>query len=166
MDISAIISSLTYAQTLAGLLINERDSQKAAAIKIELTEKILGAQTQLAQVFASVIEKDTLIQTLTERNRNLEAAQREKERYRLDVVGSTGVLAYRLRPVSELVERADEPPHLVCQACFDSIPLVKSVLQPNGRMLHCRVNPAHNIRTSDEPPIRAIRSHNPFSGDF
>ena len=136
MDISALIAGLTYAHTLAGALVHERDSQKAAAIKIELTEKITAAQVQLSQVLAAVIDKDATIHRLAERNRDLEAAQREKERYRLARVGSIGeAFAYQLRPVAELSERSDEPAHFVCQPCFDSGR--KAVLQMQGAYATC-----------------------------
>lgn len=151
--ISVILQNLGIAQTMAGALLNERDRQKAAAIQVDLTEKILGAQAQLAQVMASIVEKDATIHRLSERNRDLEAAQREKERYGLHKVGSTGVLAYALRPSTELLERKDEPPHFVCQTCFDGG--IKAVLQPHqgGRMLVCLVNQIHSIRIEPEPPI-------------
>lgn len=163
--VSAILQNLAVAQTMAGLLINERDAQKAAAIKVELTEKILGAQAQLAQVLATVIDKDATIHRLTERNRDLEAAQREKERYGLQKVGSTGVLAYALRPSAELLERKDEPPHFVCQICFDSGK--KSVLQPNidRRWLSCGLDEAHHLRLEPDPPMRRMLSGG-LRGDF
>lgn len=136
MDLPTIITSLATAHTLVGALLNERDSQKAAAIKIELTEKITAAQIQLSQVLAAIIEKDALVHRLTERNRELEAAQREKERYRLTRVGSLGeAFAYQLRPVAELRERNDEPSHFVCQPCFDAGK--KAVLTMQGAYARC-----------------------------
>lgn len=154
MDIASLIAGLTYAKTLAGLLVDERDRQKAAAIQVELTEKIIGAQVQLSEVLATIVDKDATIHRLTERNRDLEAAQREKERYGLQKVGSTGVLAYALRPSTELLERKDEPPHFICQICFDGGK--KSVLQPSGgqRLLLCGLDKAHNLRIEPAPPIR------------
>lgn len=136
MDLSALIAGLSYAHTLAGALVNERDSQKAASIKIELTEKITAAQVQLSQVLAAVIEKDAAIHRLTERNRDLEAAQREKERYRLARVGTIGeAFAYQLRPAAELSERSDEPTHFICQPCFDAGK--KAVLNMQGAYATC-----------------------------
>lgn len=129
MDIALMLSAISTAKDLAPLLVNERDSQKAAAIKIELTEKLTNAQIQLSQVLAAVIAKDSLIHQLTEKNRELEATQREKDRYRLARVADEGiVLAYELRPAAELTERADEPFHLACQPCFD-IRKNRSILQ-------------------------------------
>jgi len=157
MDISALIAGLTYAHTLAGALVNERDSQKAAAIKIELTEKITAAQVQLSQVLAAVIDKDATIHRLAERNRDLEAAQREKERYRLARIGVGEAFAYQLRPAAELTERNDEPTHFVCQPCFDSGR--KAVLQLQGAYASCPVCEVKIARERGaEPPIAYPRA--------
>ena len=120
-DISMLLSSLDAAKTLAGALLDERDRQKAATIKIDLTEKILHAQTQLSEVLGAVISKDAAISTLSQRVRELEAAQGEKARYQLAKLGVVGdFFAYGLRPAAELSERADEPHHFLCQPCFDA----------------------------------------------
>jgi DNA-directed RNA polymerase subunit RPC12/RpoP len=153
MDISALIAGLAYSHTLVGALMNERDSQKAAAIKIELTEKITAAQIQLSQVLAAVIDKDATIHRLSERNRDLEAAQREKERYRLARIGAVGeAFAYQLRPAAELSERSDEPTHFICQPCFDSGR--KAVLQMQGPYAACPVCESKiALSKGAEPPI-------------
>lgn len=131
-ELASTVTLLGGVKDLAGALINERDSQKAAALKIDLTEKVINAQAQLLQVHSAVIEKDGLVQTLTERIRKLEADKAERDRYKLAVLGTEGqFLAYRLREPAELAERADEPPHFLCQTCFD-IESKKSVLIHNG----------------------------------
>lgn len=95
-EASAALSSLTAIKQLAGLLVDERDRQKAAAIQIDLTNQC-------------------------EQLRVLEAKQSEQDRYRLAEVGTVGkFFAYALRPPSELAERADEVPHFLCQPCFSS----------------------------------------------
>lgn len=120
MDINAMLSLLSSAKELGGLLVAERDAQKAAAIKAELTEKILEAQAQFAQVLGAVIEKDAALARLAQRVRELEAAQSEKDRYELAVLEPSGnTFAYRLRPAAELSERQSEPTHFLCQPCFD-----------------------------------------------
>lgn len=120
MDISLLLSSLNASKNLVGLLVDERDRQKAAAIQIDLTNKIIEAQAQISEVLAAVIEKDGRIQALAERNRELEAQHREKARYRLAKLGTAGqFFAYQLRPVAELPERSDEPEHFVCQPCLE-----------------------------------------------
>lgn len=137
MDVSALVSSVTGAAQLARLLVDERDRQKAAAIQIDLTDKITQAQIQLTQVLGAVIEKDGLIQTLAERVRELEAQQSEKARYQLCKVGAVGdFYAYGLRPSAELVERSDEPAHFLCQPCLD-IRQHKSILRIQGRACIC-----------------------------
>lgn len=128
MDASSLISSVGSAAELARLLINERDRHKAAAIQTDLLAKLVEAQLQLSQVLGTIIEKDGRIQVLAERVRELEAEQGEKARYQLAKIGTFGdIFAYRLRASAELSERADEPPHFLCQPCFDLGK--KSVLQ-------------------------------------
>lgn len=126
---------------LARLAVDERDRQKAAAIKADLTDKIIQVQSQLGQVMASIIEKDTAIHVLTERVRYLEADQCEKLRYQLCKLGVSGdAFAYQLRPAPELSERQGEPAHFICQPCFD-IRKQKAVLQPVRRP-HSLICPA------------------------
>lgn len=137
MDVSTLVASISGAAELAKLLVNERDRQKAAAIESQLTDKITQAQIQLSQVLGAVIEKDGLIQVLTERVRELETEQSEKSRYRLAKLGAIGdFFAYELRPAAELVERSDEPAHFICQPCFD-IRKQKSVLRIQGTNCTC-----------------------------
>ena len=129
MDASALITSFGAVFELARLGIDERDRQKAAAIKADLTDKIIHAQSQLSQVMAAIIEKDLALHALTERVRELEAEQSEKLRYQLREVGVGGhAFAYQLRPAAELTERQDEPVHFLCQACLD-VRKQKAVLQ-------------------------------------
>lgn len=120
-EISSITTALVAAKDLGSALLNERDRQKAATIQIDLTDKIVQAQMQLAQVLGTIIEKDGRIQTLAERVRELEAQNTEKGRYRLAKLGVVGdCFAYQLRPATELDERVDEPTHFLCQPCFDA----------------------------------------------
>ena len=51
----------------------------------------------------------------------------EKERYELQPVGDTGVLAYTLKDSVE----PPEPPHQLCANCFND--RAKSILQPEQR---------------------------------
>lgn len=129
MDVSSLVASIAGAAQLTKLLVDERDRQKTAAIQIDLSNKIAEAQIQLTQVLSSIIEKDGLIQTLSERVRELEADQNERSRYQLRKLGTIGdFFAYQLRPAAELSERSDEPPHFLCQPCLD-IRKHKSVLR-------------------------------------
>lgn len=151
MDIPLLISSLSAAKTLGGALLDERDRQKAAAIQIQLTEKIIQAQAQLSEVLGTIISKDEALHALRERVRELERAERERDRYRLAKLGVAGdFFAYQLRPTAELTERGDEPPHFLCQPCFDAGK--KSVLSLNDTFAICpicktqtRIKPAKPI---------------------
>ena len=121
MDVSTLFASFSSAAELVKLLVNERDRQKAATIHIEFTEKLIEAQAQLLQVLGAVAEQQRQIPVLEQRIRELEAGRAEKERYELAVLGVGGeFFAYRLRRAGELLERADEVPHFVCQPCFEA----------------------------------------------
>lgn len=160
MDVSMFVSSVTGAAQLARLLVDERDRQKAASIQIDLTDKIAQAQIQLSQVLGAIIEKDGLIQTLTERVRQLEAEQSEKARYQLTKVGGVGdFYAYALRPSAELVERTDEPAHFLCQPCFD-IRQHKSVLRIQGRVCTCSACDT-KVQVEPAPPAAPRRRSEP-----
>lgn len=156
MDVSTLVASVSSAAELAKLLVNERDRQKAAAIEGQLTDKLTQAQIQLSQVLGAVIKKDGDIQVLTERVRELEAEQSEKQRYRLAKLGAVGdFFAYELRPAAELVERSDEPPHFICQPCFD-IRKQKSILRIQG--INCTCGSCNaKVQVEFAKPIAAPR---------
>lgn len=131
MDVSTGLASLRAAVELGGLLVNERDRQKAAAIQIDFTNKLTEAQTQLMELLGTVIDQQRLIATLEKRVREMEASKAEKERYVLSKIGTEReFFAYRLRPSAELVERADEVEHFVCHPCFEGGK--KVVIHGNG----------------------------------
>ncbi len=124
MDISSLIAStgagLAALKDLGGALLDERDRQKAAAIHIQFTEKLIDTQAQLLQVLSTVIEQQRQIPVLEQRIRDLEADRAEKERYVLAKLGTEReFFVYRLRDASELEERAGEIPHAICQPCFE-----------------------------------------------
>ena len=115
-EISAFVSSAGALTEIVKSVISARDSGISASVKADLTERLLQSQAQLSQVLGAIIEKDGLIQTLSERVRALEAEQNEKARYRLAKLGTLAEqFAYQHRPVTELVERTDEHPHSLCQ---------------------------------------------------
>ena len=148
--VSAIASTIGSCLPLVNALIAERDRLKAAAIQLDLTERLLKAQTDLAQILGAIVEKEGLIQSLAERNRELEAQQRERERYVLAKLGVVGdFYAYRLRPRSELLERADEPDHFLCQPCFDAGK--KVVLNIGHGIAHCPLC-KHSVAVEPQRP--------------
>jgi hypothetical protein len=131
MDFSTGIASLQGLANLVGLLVNERDSQKAAAIQIEFSNKLIEAQAHLAQLLGTVIDQQGRIGALEQRVRDMEAVQAEKERYVLAKVGTEReFFAYALRDAAELKERRTEVAHFACQPCFELGK--KVVLSGNG----------------------------------
>lgn len=131
MDFSTGLAALQAAGNLVGLLVNERDRQKAATLQIDLTQKIIEAQAQFLEVQSAVIEQNRNVGVLEQRLRELQAHAAEKLRYQLAKLGTEReFFAYRLRPAAELVERVDEVSHFACQPCFDGGK--KVVLSGNG----------------------------------
>lgn len=129
--ISGIGSSLVVLKDMGGVLLNERDRQKASAIHIQFTEKLIDTQAQLMEVLGAVIEQQRNIPVLEQRIRELEAERAEKQRYVLAKLGSEReFFVYRLRDAGELQERAGEIPHAICQPCFETGK--KVVLTGNG----------------------------------
>lgn len=131
MDINALISSLSSISNIGKALIDERDRQKLASLQIELTNKIIEAQSQLSQVLGTVIEQQRLIPILEQKIRQLEAGEAEKARYQLIKLGtSREFFVYALRSDPESLKSNDEPQHYLCQPCFDAGK--KAVLHGNG----------------------------------
>ena len=118
--ISLAVDSATAIKDLARALINESDRQKATAIEIDLAEKVLHIHLQLSDVLTASIAKDAAHDAQTQRIAEIEAAQRQKERYRLAKVGVGGdFFAYELKPQTELLDSTHEPEHFVCHPCLD-----------------------------------------------
>lgn len=162
-ETSALISSLATIKDLGSALFRERDQLKAAAIQIDLTDKVIQAQAQLSQMLAAAIDKDQTIQVLRDQVRTLEQAQNERDRYVLHRLGdgSEGdYFVYKLRAPADLKERADKPEHFVCQTCFDAGK--KSVLVHDGEgYWFCHL--CSNGRQVS--PMASVRSqrHDPYS---
>ncbi|WP_237736655.1 hypothetical protein [Delftia acidovorans] len=130
-ELSQLIPVGGAIKNIAAALVQERDREKIAALKIDLTDKILELQTKLLEVQSAVVLEREALRAAHERIRDLESDQREKARYELAKLGTLGdFFAYRLRPQAELSDRASEPTHFLCQTCFDSSK--KSVLVHNG----------------------------------
>lgn len=131
MDVSTGLASFSALKEIAGLLVNERDRQKAAAIQIEFTNKLIEAQAHLTQLLGTVIDQQGRIGALEQRVRDMQACEAEKARYVLSKVGTEReFFAYRLRAAAELQEGCGEVDHFLCQPCFDGGK--KVVLSGNG----------------------------------
>lgn len=119
-ELASAIPILGSTLSLAKALIEERDAQKAAAIKVDLTKRIGESQALLLDALSTALEQTTTINDLRNRVQEMEVERQEKNRYVLAKLGSLGqFFAYKLRPAAELDERAAEPEHFVCQPCLD-----------------------------------------------
>ena len=119
MDITVALANLGAASTMVKGLVDLRDRQKLAAVQADLTERLLEAQTHLVQLLGMLAEKTAVAAELQERVRVLERNQLERGRYELAEIAVGRDLAYRLKAPGALMERADEPPHFLCQPCLD-----------------------------------------------
>ena len=156
VEISQLLSSIGAIKEIGTLLINERDSHKFAAIQIDLSNKVIEAQTKVSEVLATIITKDGLIKSLTERNSDLEREKLERARYELTKMSVSGdFFAYRLRAAGELSERKNDPFHVICQPCLD-VRKQKSILiftEYNAQCVSC----SSNIAIKKRPPMRIGR---------
>ncbi len=138
MDIPSYIALARGVAELGGLLVNERDRQKAATIQIDFTNQLMELQSKLSEVLTAIIDKDGRIGHLSNRVRELESRQSDESRYQLAKLGTVGdFFAYKLRPRAELTDRIDEPEHFLCQPCFDAGK--KGILRIIGSYCSCPI---------------------------
>lgn len=163
-------ASLKAAADMLKIGVDARDDAKVKAATIELREKLFElsgvAMNYVSENAALTLEIAALKLTQAKELEAKTAAEdwrRERERYALHALAS-GVLAYAVKPGQE---REGEPLHYACQPCLDKH--VKSILQPQNRLLICPADTRHNIRT--EHPGQAQygpgvdpSTHDPFAG--
>lgn len=155
MDFSAVISSIGTVSTIAGALISERDALKAAAIKSELMEKVLTAQTQLMQLVAHTANQEGTIAELKRQVQELVDAKLERDRYELTkITPEATFMAFGLKSREELKERIDEPHHFLCQPCFSAEK--KAVLHIGAYEAVCPL--CKTVGSIARKPKRVIRS--------
>ena len=120
MDVAPLLASLTGAVELSKLLVGERDRQKAMAIQIDLSQKLLEAQAQVAQLLGTVIEQQGRIGALEKRIRDMETREAEKQEHELAKFTFSGeFFAYRLRSLAEAGQGCGKDGPLFCQQCFE-----------------------------------------------
>lgn len=154
--IAALQASYAFLKDVAGFTLNERDRQKFATLQIDLTDKIIQAQSNILQVQDAITSKGVLLRALQERISDMESDKRERGRYQLAKLGTVGdFFAYKLRPASELPERADEPEHFLCQTCFDAGK--KSVLRVSKYTALCLLCKA-SVQTDFQPARQISRN--------
>lgn len=114
LAIGAAIASLKAAGDMAGGFLKLRDIAQVQGKVIELQSVILTAQQG---ALASQSEQLSLLDEkrgLEKKIADLEAWDRQKERYELSEVGR-GALAYTLK----VDAKPPEPQHMACANCFD-----------------------------------------------
>ncbi|WP_234192674.1 hypothetical protein [Pseudacidovorax sp. NFM-22] len=155
VDIGALASSLTGTLTIAKAIASERDAIKLAELRTQLGEKIIESQGKLLEAQSSIQDQLATISLLRKEIDQLRAERNERQRYDLAAVGEFGnFFAYKLRPASELVDRATEPQHFLCQPCFDGGR--KSVLLLNSHS-YCSIC-KQTVQIKRSPPAPPNRS--------
>ncbi len=124
--IAEAVTSLKTASDIAKTLIGLRDTQAIQSKVAELNGIILSAQSSALAAQSNQFALLDRIRCLEKEIADLEAWDREKERYQLKDAGN-GSLAYILK------ENAGgaEPSHQICAACYQHAR--KSILQPRTK---------------------------------
>lgn len=131
MDISAISSAgqaFAAMRQIISAAIDVRDATRLATLKADLLAKLVEAQTATLELVEKLAASERAKLALEARLREIEEAERHRERYLLHDVGR-GAFVYRLR---DGVEPA-EPTHYLCQPCYDKG--VKAVLEHNDSVV-------------------------------
>ena len=102
--ISSLTASVNGLVTLASTAINERDTQKLAATRAELTQKVIEVQSKVLSQVGMISDMLTEREELKERIRELEQQLRYRESYRLVSVG-TG-FCYEFKQVADVTLQA------------------------------------------------------------
>jgi hypothetical protein len=130
-SIGAAISGLKAAGELAGSFLKLRDVAAVQGKVIELQTVILSAQQSALSAQSEQLALAEEKRRLEKQIADLEAWDREKQRYELKEVAASA-FAYALKAGME----GGEPPHHICAKCFNE--RKKTILQarrvPQGRL--------------------------------
>lgn len=130
VDMTAIGVVATSLNTIVNITKAMKDVQDATLVQgkvFELQRAIINAQQS---VFAANEERTALIERVRELEADiarLEAWETEKQRYELKAL-STGSFAYALKADAH----DSEPPHYICQACYESCKKRILQIKPSG----------------------------------
>lgn len=128
MDIGSIASLATSLKTAGDItkaMIDLRDAQAMQTKVIDLNREIMTAQNSALAAYADQAAMLEKVRQLERRVADLEAWEREKERYELKDFGC-GTFAYALKRGVE----GGEPFHRICANCYQQ--RRKALLQSHG----------------------------------
>lgn len=154
-EISAAISSAKTALDIAKAANGLANYNELVTAVSEVNTKLMQATT----VALASLEKQSALTSeiaeLKEKLREVENWEGQMKRYKLHAF-PTGALAHALQPGME----QGQPIHYLCTTCVSK--RQNTILQPNGRYLHCTVCKTDiEIQDYVSPPVR--RSHNPYA---
>ncbi len=125
-SIASLASSLKTAGDITKAMIDLRDTQAVQAkVMIDLNREIMSTQNSALAAYADQATLLEKIRSLESRVADLEAWEREKDRYKLKDFGCS-TFAYALKPGME----NGEPFHRICANCYQQ--RRKSILQSHG----------------------------------
>ncbi|MDR2209379.1 MAG: DUF148 domain-containing protein [Azoarcus sp.] len=160
--IGASITGYSVLRDAFSAFISARDSEKAAKLEREFSEKLASALNNLLQVQQAALVTNQVLAEQHEEIRALKAQMIDKSRYVLRKLGTQGeYFAYCFVPPTETVYGTGDDPHFVCQPCFDAG--TKSVLHGLGSGIwRCSVcKTSMHTEPISHPPRR---SYDPFEG--
>ena len=127
-SISSLAGSLKAASDIAKAMIALRDAEAFQAKAIELNREIMSAQSSALAAYSDQAAMIERIGNLEKQIAELEAWEREKERYQLTDHGG-GTFTYGLKTGME----GSEPFHRICAHCYQQ--RRKSILQSHGTFM-------------------------------
>lgn len=121
-SLSAVMASLTIAKEAATAAIGIRDHNLVAAQIAAVNDQLLKAQQGLFLYGTQMADIQNNLRETQDQLRELKREQSERDNYALVQI-SEGVWVYKSKPLPEISEGdsdAVQPPHYLCQKCFDS----------------------------------------------
>ncbi|MCD9005190.1 hypothetical protein LDO31_02875 [Luteimonas sp. XNQY3] len=121
-SLSAVMASLTIAKEAASAAVGIRDHNLVAAQIAAVNDQLLKAQQGLFLYGTQMADIQNNLRETQDQLRELKRMQSERDNYALVQI-SEGVWVYKSKPLPEISEGnsdAVQPPHYLCQKCFDS----------------------------------------------
>lgn len=158
-EIASALTGATAALNLIKAGIKARDDARVQAALTDMADRLTAATMAALEMSQRMRALDAQIADLAAQLRDAEQRQAQRERYVLRQI-RPGLFVRSAKASDDGLT----PAHDVCQACFGDSGKVISVLQasPNGSVLRCFINAAHNLRIADDPPGAHSDARSPF----
>ena len=164
-SLNAVMASLTIAKEAATAAIGIRDHNLVATQIAAVNDQLLKAQQGLFLYGTQMADIQNNLRETQDQLRELKRVQSERDNYALFQL-SEGVWVYRSKPLAEVSEGngdAVQPPHYICQKCFDSGKKVvlQRTVELSAVLLRCfGCNTGYH--TGQTEPREPLRFSSPF----